>query len=53
MPYRLYVNAERTVLVRIWEGDDAEKTPSAVEAATRETPAHTWGPPIWLHEEKV
>lgn len=44
--FRLWVNAERTVLVRQW---DDEK----VEIAVRETPDHTWGPPIYLTEERV
>lgn len=44
--YRLWVNAERTVLVRLWPI-------GAVEVATRESPAHTWGPPVALAEEKV
>jgi hypothetical protein len=43
---RLWVNAERTVLVRLWAS-------GKVEVATRETPAHTWGPPIYLDEEKT
>jgi hypothetical protein len=46
MSYRLWVNDARTVLVRMWEN-------GSVEVATRETPAHTWGPPIYLAEEKV
>ena len=41
----LYVNAERTVLVRIWEN-------GTVEVATRETPAHTWGPPVVCEPER-
>ena len=43
--YRLWVNDARTVLVRLWEG-------GTCEVATRETPAHTWGPPTILVEEK-
>lgn len=46
MTYRLFVNDTRTVLVRLWDND-------TMEVATRETPAHTWGPPIYLTEEKV
>jgi hypothetical protein len=45
-PDRLWVNDDRTVLVRLW----ADGT---VEVATRETPAHTWGPPVYLTEERV
>lgn len=44
--YRLWVNEARTVLVRLWDS-------GTVEVATRETPAHTWGPPVVLTEEKV
>jgi hypothetical protein len=46
MNYRLWVNDERTVLVRMW--DDG-----TVETATRETAAHTWGPPAVLTEENA
>lgn len=48
MTYRLWVNDERTVLVRVW--DDG-----TVEASLRmgETQAHPWGPPIALTEETV
>lgn len=44
--YRLWVNDERTVFVRVWPNGTAE-------VATRETPSHTWGPPVYLREEKV
>ena len=44
--YRLWVNAERTMLVRLWPS-------GKVEVATRETPEHTWGPPIYLDEDKT
>ena len=44
--YRLWVNAERTVFVRIWNN-------GKVEVATRESPEHTWGPPVYLNEERV
>jgi hypothetical protein len=43
--YRLFVNDERTVLVRIWD--------EGAEIATRESPEHTWGPPVYLTEEKL
>jgi hypothetical protein len=46
MTYRLWVNDARTILVRMWED-------GTVEVATRETSAHTWGPPIWLTEETI
>lgn len=44
MNYRLWVNDERTVLVRLWED-------GTCETATREASEHTWGPPVYLHEE--
>lgn len=47
MKYRLFVNAERTVLVRVWENGVAE-------VATRPDPGAVWGPPIiLLNEEKT
>lgn len=39
MSERLWVNDERTVLVTQWES-------GSVTVARRETPAHTWGPPV-------
>lgn len=42
---RLFVNDERTVLVRLWAS-------GVMEIAVRETTAHTWGPPRFLKEEK-
>lgn len=44
--YRLWVNEERTVLVRLWAN-------GKVEVATREHPSDTWGPPVYLEEEKT
>jgi len=44
--YRLWVNADRTVLVRIWENGEAE-------LATRSNSWETWGPPAALTEEKT
>lgn len=44
--YRLWVNEERTVLVRLWPS-------GTVEVATRDASWETWGPPITLAEEKV
>lgn len=46
MTYRLFVNSARTVFVRMWEN-------GKVEVATRESPEHTWGPPITCEEETV
>ncbi len=43
---RLWVNDERTVLVRLW-------ATGTVEVATREHPGQTWGPPKYLEEEKT
>lgn len=43
--YRLWVNEEKTVLVTFWRG-------GSVTVATRETPAHTWGPPVYCEEEQ-
>jgi len=43
--YRLFVNEERTVLVTLWAS-------GVLTVATRETPAHTWGPPTYLKEEE-
>ncbi len=42
---RLWVNTERTVLVRLWAN-------GTVEVARRESPEHTWGPPVYLTEER-
>ena len=42
--YRLWVNKERTVLVRLWDSGQ-------VQVAIRQTPEHTWGPPVYLTEE--
>lgn len=42
---RLWVNGERTVLVTMW--DDG-----TVTVANRETPAHTWGPPVYCKAEQ-
>ena len=41
---RLFVNEERTRLIRIWAN-------GTVELALRESPDHTWGPPVYLTEE--
>lgn len=45
--YRLFVNDDRTVMVRIWWDDD-----STLEVATRSHPDAVWGPPVLLEEEK-
>ena len=46
MTYRLWVNDERTILIRMWSNGE-------VEISTRETSEHTWGPPIRMIEEPV
>jgi hypothetical protein len=43
--YRLWVNTERTVYVRLWDS-------GKVEVATRPASDHIWGPPVLLEEEK-
>jgi len=45
MSYVLYVNEERTILVRFWENGE-------VETATREHPDDVWGPPIRLIRDR-
>jgi hypothetical protein len=45
LAYRLFVNAERTVLVRLWNTGEAE-------VCTRESDAHIWGPPLLVQEEE-
>ena len=42
--YRLFVNDEGTILVRIWHD-------GTTEVSTREAPGHIWGPPIRVREE--
>ena len=42
--YRLWVNADRTVLVRIWSS-------GVGEVALRDDPSHTWGPPVYVKED--
>jgi hypothetical protein len=42
--YRLWVNAARTVLARVWDDGTAE-------VAVRATSRDTWGPPVLLTEE--
>lgn len=44
--YRLWVSEDRCTFVRVWAS-------GTVEVARRETPAHTWGPPVELSEEDV
>lgn len=44
--YRLWVNDESTVLVRLWSS-------GVIEAATRSEPGVTWGPPTRLREEQT
>lgn len=44
--YRLWVSKDRCVLIRMWSN-------GIVEVATRKSPLHTWGPPVFLEEEDV
>jgi hypothetical protein len=44
--YRIWVNDNRTMFVRMWED-------GSVEVATRDNSYETWGPPTVLTEEKV
>jgi hypothetical protein len=44
MKYRLWVNAERTVMIEMWDS-------GTVTVATRESSSHTCGPPITVTEE--
>lgn len=46
MSCRLWVNDERTVLVRMWDS-------GLVEISTRSDSSCIWGPPVRLLEEKV
>lgn len=45
-PYRLWVNLERTVLVRLW-------VTGVMEVCTRDESGAIWCPPTELTEEKV
>lgn len=44
-PYRLWINAERTVLVRVWQLNET------MEVMLREHPDATWGPAIRLEAQ--
>ena len=46
MSYRIWVNDDRTILVRLWEN-------GAMEVSTRPNQSGTWGPPIRVNEEEV
>jgi hypothetical protein len=45
-PYRLFVNVDRTYLVRVYPDGRAE-------LAKRDDPGAVWGPPVDLVEENV
>jgi hypothetical protein len=45
--YRLWVNDDSTILVRLWLDS------GTVEVATRPDRDATWGPPVVLGEEQV
>jgi hypothetical protein len=44
--YALFVNEERTVLIRMWEN-------GVVEVCLREDAADIWGPPIRMKREEL
>jgi len=44
--YRLFVNSDRTVYVRLWPD-------GSVEVATRPEPDRIWGPPITVRETEA
>lgn len=44
MTYQLWVNDDRTVLLRFWSNGE-------VEVALRDDPSHSWGPPIRMVEQ--
>ena len=44
--YRIWVNEERTVLVRSWDSGQ-------VEVSVRDDPAAIWGPPIPMMREET
>jgi hypothetical protein len=46
MTYKLWVNDEKTVLVRMWDSGN-------VEVCLRDDPSHVWKPPIYVVEEKT
>jgi hypothetical protein len=46
MSYQLWVNDERTVLVRLWASGE-------LEVALRQEPDAIWGPPITVKPERV
>lgn len=43
VPYQLFVNDERTVLVRLWSD-------GSCEVAQRPDSGATWGPPVYLRD---
>ena len=48
--YRLFVNDERTVLVRIWDAPDGREP--FVEVCRRDAVDEIWGPPVIVKEER-
>lgn len=44
MTYRLWINEDKTILMRLWDS-------GKVEAATRSDSSAIWGPPVALVEE--
>ncbi len=45
MTYRLWVNVERTILVRLWAS-------GRMEVCTRRDPDAVWGPPVMMVQER-
>ena len=44
-PYRLWINAEQTVLARLWHDNQV------MEVMTRDHPDQMWGPPVRLEPQ--
>ncbi len=49
---RIWVSEDRCILLTIWQREYATSVPT-VTVAVRDDPAHTWGPPVKLTEEKT
>ena len=44
-PYRLWINSEQTVLVRVWQLNEQ------MEVMTREHPDAIWNPPVRMEAQ--
>ena len=49
--YRLWVSDDRCTLVELWPATDEHD--EIVKVATRTATNQTWGPPVYLTEEKT